>query len=292
MWHREAITTRGARLSAALALIAVLGLGGVALAGREAAPAKYQPSFLISATQASRTVVTGGKVTYALSIFQRKYRGSVSMRIISRLPAGVSSSIGPNPTSSTRSRLALMTTAATRPGTYRVRVRGYRSKPAPPKSALRSPRAMRRWRRATSGRRRMTRTVRLVVTAPAPAQPFSVDGEPTRELAPGVSAPVDVRVTNSHGSALNVRSLSMGIARIDAPRAGATLGCEVADFAIEQFSGPAFVVPPRSMRRLSELGIPASQWPRLAMLDRPVRQDGCKGATLQLSFSGTATGGS
>jgi len=55
------------------------------------------------------------------------------------------------------------------------------------------------------------------------------------------------------------------------------------------FSGAyGFTLPARTTTRLSALGIPARQWPHIAMLDRPVNQDGCKRATLSLSFTGDA----
>ncbi len=301
MWSRGPITKRSARLTAALTLVAVFALAGLSAAVREvarvvvgdAARAKHAASFLLTSSPSSRKVAAGGKATYSLSIFQRKYRGPVRMRIISRLPRGVSASLNPNPTRKTRSRLRLTTAAATRPATYRFRVRAYRSKPSPPRSALHSPRAMRRWRHATSGRRRITATVKLTVTGPATTtRRFTIGGAGARALAPGAAAPIDAWVKNADASALKVTSLSVSIARVDAPRADAERGCEPADFAIEQFSGPAFLVPPRSTRRLSELGIPSGLWPRLSMLNRPVSQDGCKGASVQLAFSGTGTDGS
>lgn len=261
-------------------------------AARDAARKKSAPSFVVSASPATQTVAPGGSAAYSLSIYQRKYRGSVRMRIVSPLPRGVKASITPNPTSGTRSRLRLSTTAATRSATFRVRVRAYRSKPSPPRSASRSASAMRRWRRATSGRRRFTRTVRLVVRAAAPAQPIPVGAIRPAPLAPGASVPVDVWITNTTGSALSVKALSMSIARIDAPRASGARGCEPADFSIEQFSGSTFAIPPRATRRLSEAGVPQAHWPMLKMLDRPTNQDGCKGADLQLAFSVTGTGGS
>ena len=40
---------------------------------------------------------------------------------------------------------------------------------------------------------------------------------------------------------------------------------------------------------LSARGIPSSQWPQIRMLNTAANQDGCKGATLTLSFTGSST---
>lgn len=57
-----------------------------------------------------------------------------------------------------------------------------------------------------------------------------------------------------------------------------------------QFSGAyGLRIPAHSTRRLSSLGVAPARWPRVAMLDRAVNQDGCKHATLDLRFDGMAT---
>ena len=81
----------------------------------------------------------------------------------------------------------------------------------------------------------------------------------------------------------------MRFAGVDAPLAAASHACDTTDFEIRQFGGPAFTVAPHARSKLSELGVPEGQWPQLTMLNRPVRQDGCKGATLALAFA--AAGG-
>jgi hypothetical protein len=36
--------------------------------------------------------------------------------------------------------------------------------------------------------------------------------------------------------------------------------------------------------------VPASQWPKISMLDTTANQDGCKGASLVLTYSGSGQG--
>jgi hypothetical protein len=68
--------------------------------------------------------------------------------------------------------------------------------------------------------------------------------------------------------------------------------CGVNDFTVTQFTGSyGFVLPAAGDTSLSRLGLPPSSWPQVSMLNRPVNQDGCKDATLNLGFTGTALGG-
>ena len=87
------------RPAAALALTAALGLGGVSLAAsdtggfaalRDALLGRPRaPSFAIKVAPSSQTVTAGQGTSYSISIFQRKYRAPVRLRVVSRLPAGV-----------------------------------------------------------------------------------------------------------------------------------------------------------------------------------------------------------
>jgi hypothetical protein len=81
------------------------------------------------------------------------------------------------------------------------------------------------------------------------------------------------------------------VSNVTAPGQDAAHPCTAEDFSVQQFSGPyGFQLPESSNNTLASLGIPESQWPRVAMVDRPVNQDGCKGASLTLDFAGSAMG--
>jgi hypothetical protein len=145
-------------------------------------------------------------------------------------------------------------------------------------------------------------TVTLVVASPvtppvsAPVTPperatFSISGRTTRMLSPGVSAPLDLSLTNDHGSALTVGQLVVRVAAVLAPAADAAHPCTLADFAVTQFGGAyGFLVRASTTSTLSALGIPAALFPRVAMINRPLNQDGCKHATLTLAYSGIGWG--
>ena len=68
------------------------------------------------------------------------------------------------------------------------------------------------------------------------------------------------------------------------------LPCTAADFTVTQYSGPYPLAVPPGTSSLSGLGVPAAAWPQVGMLDTSANQDGCKGATLQLSYSGSGQG--
>ena len=54
-------------------------------------------------------------------------------------------------------------------------------------------------------------------------------------------------------------------------------------------SGSPFASSTRMTRSLSQLGIGEAQWPEVEMINLPVNQDACKGATFQLDYSAAVT---
>jgi hypothetical protein len=124
------------------------------------------------------------------------------------------------------------------------------------------------------------------------AGPFGIAGNVGSILEPGTNAPIDLTITNPNGTPLRITSLSIAIASITAPRATPTLPCSPADFVVGQPQvGATLVIPAHSSRSLQALGVANSQWPSLGMLNGLENQDGCKGATLVLSYGGTAVRG-
>jgi hypothetical protein len=100
---------------------------------------------------------------------------------------------------------------------------------------------------------------------------------------------VNATLTNPAAVELSVSSLAVSVSAVSAPNADAAHPCSVRDFAAVQFSGAyGFIVPASSTTSLAAIGLEPAQWPAVEMLDRPVNQDGCKGATLTLSYSANA----
>jgi hypothetical protein len=253
------------------------------------------PRLTVRVVHAVRTVDRGRAVAYRVAIgrserFGRRAPGAPRpavarawLSVAKPLPRGVTASFSARVTRSRSSTLTLRTGASVRPGRYRVRLNA--------RAVLRV------------GRHRYLRhakvTVTIIVTARGnvtaeSAQPgaFTIDGTPAYALAPGVGAPLNLRLTNRQGVPLKITQLGVRISSVRAPRADALHPCAADDFAVLAFSGPyGFALPASGSWSLSALGIPVAQWPHLVMANRAANQDGCKGAALTLSYSGLSTEG-
>jgi hypothetical protein len=122
------------------------------------------------------------------------------------------------------------------------------------------------------------------------AQPFTISGDLADELSPSTPQSLDLTFTNPNTVPLTLTNLSVVADHLDPAHAAA---CPVADnYVATQFSGPyaSVVIPPSGTTSFSALGIPRDQWPQIEMLDTDQNQDGCLGATLTLTYSGTAVG--
>ena len=118
---------------------------------------------------------------------------------------------------------------------------------------------------------------------------FGVTGSIDGQLAPGVSRAVELRISNPENKSIAVTNLTVAIAQVVRTPAAvaANLPCSSADYQITQYSGTYPLAAPSGPSSLTSLGVPQSKWPQVRMLDTLQLQDGCKGATLQLTFSGT-----
>jgi hypothetical protein len=75
------------------------------------------------------------------------------------------------------------------------------------------------------------------------------------------------------------------ITGIVAPNADAAHPCTSSDFKVRQMPRPTRLrVPAKRTTDLTALHLPMEAWPWLSMLNRPLNQDGCKGATVKLRF--------
>ncbi|MEO8093871.1 MAG: hypothetical protein ABI632_02955 [Pseudolysinimonas sp.] len=118
---------------------------------------------------------------------------------------------------------------------------------------------------------------------------FTIGGTLSQQLKPGDQYPLDLTLSNLTSSALNATNLQVSITGITAPNASASRPCSLADFyAVQVASGFSVVLAANETTSLSARGIPSAQWPQIGMTNTAANQDGCKGATLTLTFSGTA----
>jgi len=123
-----------------------------------------------------------------------------------------------------------------------------------------------------------------------PTPSYAIGGTLTQQLHPGDVYPLDLSLTNLGGVAMMVIDLQVTISHVAAPNATASRPCTVNDFgAVQVADGFSVALGAYESTSLSAQGIPSSQWPQIRMLNTAANQDGCKGATLTLSFTGSST---
>jgi hypothetical protein len=119
---------------------------------------------------------------------------------------------------------------------------------------------------------------------------FEITARPGQPVAPGGATTLDLALVNRRPRPLSVTSVVVRLAAVVAPGTDPAHPCDGRDFTVQQLSAAVpLVVPAGASVRLSDLGVPRAAWPRVAMVDRPVNQDGCKGASLRLEYAATGT---
>jgi len=294
-------TTRPAFRLTFVAVIAAICLGGAAVAFGAPAMIGWNGSAGVSAVKKGSRVLSlrarpgqlvispGSPVTFELLV-RRGWRrhligqhglhriaAGVNLAASHKLPPGIRVAFTSARTRNMKTSVTFAASSVAEPGTRHIRIN-----------------ARGRLRIAVTGRTRVRRAhtfVSLVVAEPD-VRSFQIQGEAVGELSPGVSVPVDVRVTNPESSAMSLKSLETSVDAVNAPGAVPGLPCSVADFHVSQLEiSEPLDVPASSTTSLGALGIPESEWPRIHMLRSSTNQDGCRRATLELGFVGTSTGG-
>jgi hypothetical protein len=286
------------------ALLLALGLVSSLVAGSALAAILVSGSspghpirpLVLRVAPANRTISAGATATYTVNVARPHRPTGLSGRTElavrdGGLPAGAdisftSAPLGTGFAPRARTTMTVTTAVDTPPGTYRVRLRARR----PHRSGTAAV-------ELTVSHRPTAETPPSIEPSVAPPGPpvfapdaFTIAGDLPDLLTPGSGGPLDLTLTNLESSDLLIASLSVRVAGVSGPEGDVAHGCDPDDFSIEQFSGtPGFTLPASSSADLSELGFEPGDWPAISMLNLPVNQDGCKEASLSLSFSGTAT---
>ncbi|MEO5708908.1 MAG: hypothetical protein ABIQ59_03705 [Nocardioidaceae bacterium] len=130
-------------------------------------------------------------------------------------------------------------------------------------------------------------TVSSVPSAPSQRR-FAISGHATGALSPGVTVPIDVTLFNPDPKSLAVANVTVKIRSVT-PLPGRS--CSADDYTMSQYTGPyPLTVPGQAQRSLSQLGVPARLWPQATFVNRPVNQDGCRGARVELGYVGSGHG--
>jgi hypothetical protein len=216
--------------------------------------------FTMQLSPTSRTVVDGESTNYDLTIKRGLLAGPIALKV-NGLPANATASVTPSLSILGNSaKIKVSTATNVVPGTYLLTVKG------------------------TSLLASATASAYLIVL-PQTFPNFPINGSTDRVLAPG-SEPgaIDLAITNPFSAPMTVTNLGVTVTGTDRP------GCAAANYAVTAYGGPAsLTIPPNSTKTLQQMGVPRSQWPQVAMLNLPVNQDACKGATVYLDYTGAAT---
>jgi hypothetical protein len=124
----------------------------------------------------------------------------------------------------------------------------------------------------------------------SPEDSFSLSGDLTEVVLPGVFVPLDLSITNSNETALLITELVVAVSGVAAPNATDNRPCTVDDFEVKPIDDQfTLVIEAGATASLSDLDLPRSAWPHVGMpIDETNNQDGCKGASLTLSYSARA----
>ena len=124
---------------------------------------------------------------------------------------------------------------------------------------------------------------------------FTVNGPASlAPLLPGKSEPLDVVITNPNPEPITIGAdaITGSVSSIlNGDANGSLAACSISWFSISPGPGAASIsIPAGATESLSDLSVPQADWPVLSMTNTTTNQDNCSGATLELTFAGTASG--
>lgn len=268
-FRKARVPLRALILALVVALVPVAALAASSGQGAsQGAPAKVSKGIVVTLSPSSRTLDQGQSTTYTVSATSTGgFTGTVTFAT-SGLPTGAVAAWQPSS--------VVLTSGSTAQVTMTVQT-------APSTPAGKADFTV----KGSSGSAQASAPAQLQILEVK--RTFDVSGSVDGLLAPGITRPMNLQISNSNNKSIAVTNLTVAISRVVRTPAAvaANLACTTADYKITQYSGtyPLTVAP--GTRTLSELGVPESKRPQIAMLDTSKLQDGCKGATLQLAYSGT-----
>jgi hypothetical protein len=227
-------------------------------------------SLAMTATPSSVSMNPGATAVYTAQLTRTNLAGPVTFGLVGGLPSGATASYSPNPTTGNSSTLQITTSSSTPTGTYSLNL-------------------VASGQDAGGATRYAYANVSMEITSKG--KDFTISGNVSGLLAPGVSQPLNLTLVNPNNQTLSITNLTVTVQSV-AKKAGAPAGpCSTADYAVTQYSGPyPLSVPANGSASLSGLQVAQAKWPQVRMLDSATNQDGCKGASVTLSYSGAGQG--
>lgn len=217
--------------------------------------------FTMVMNPSSATVVDGESTTYNLDINRGLLAGAIALKV-EGVPQFATATVTPGLSilgSSAKVKVSTATNVV--PGIYLLKVKG------------------------TALLGSATATAYLIVQ-PQTYPNFPITGTPNRSLAPGAPAgAINLSLKNPFNAAMTVTNLGVTVTGTDKP------GCGAENYAVIAYGGPSsLTVPANSTKTLQDLGVAEAQWPKVQMVNLPVNQDACKGASVSLQYSGVGNG--
>jgi len=226
----------------------------------------------MTTTPASVTMAAGSTAVFSVQLARVNFPRAVTFAVLGGLPAHATATFTPNPATGNTSTLQIATPANTASGSFTLYLVGYGQN--------------------LSGTTQYAySSVGLVISASG--KPFTIAGNLADPLAPGISRPLNLTLTNPNNKPLSVTNLTVTVKTVTrtAYAVSHNQPCTTGDYAVAQYSGPyPLTVPANGSASLASLGISTSARPKVSMLNTALNQDGCKGATLALAFSGSGQG--
>ena len=230
-----------------------------------------KPGILVQITPSSRSVDQGQATSYSATVSSTGGFAGTVLLAVAGLPAGATASFSPSSvklTSGSTAQLSMnvSTASSTAAADYELTMTGQ------------------------SGTIQSA-AVKTQFKVKAPLRVFGLSRDVSGLLAPGTSQSLDLGFNNPD-KGIDVGNLTVSVTGVvrTAKAVAANLPCTAQDYAVVQYSGRYPLAVPSGSSSLTQLGVPQAQLPRIAMLDTPRLQDGCKGAVLQLAYSGSGQG--
>jgi hypothetical protein len=223
--------------------------------------APVSSTFSLTVTDDNQNVGQGGSGAFTIAITRKNFTGAISFTV-SGTPAQSITTFAPAVAAGNTTVLQVDTAPNTKQGSYDLVITG------------------------TSGSTTSAVTAHLTVSAGSNGKDFTISGDISQALAPGVTAPVDLSLTNTNNQPIKITSLVVSVKSTNKP------ACTTDNFSVRQFAGSyPLVVPANATRTLSALGASTTQMPALTFINKPSNQDACQNTKITLGYAGVGGNG-
>ncbi len=220
----------------------------------------------VSASPASVTMAPGAMAVYTIAVARTDYSGPVTFAVTG-LPAGASAGFAPNPATGTSATLQVSTSDTMKDGSYSLGV-------------------------VATGSGGLTGSAAVQLVLQTSGKPFTISGT-LAGLSPGTSLPLNLTLTNQNKKQISISNLTVTVQSVTPTQEAISRGqsCTTADYAVLQYSGGyPLALDGLATATLAGLRVAQSAQPHIVMRDTTTNQDGCKGATVNLAYSGSGQG--